>query len=231
MSVDIQGTQAVAQAAKDANVERLFYVSHLGADRASAFPVLKAKAIAENYIRQSGVDYTILRSAVVFGPQDVFSTGLALLLHATPFFFVLPGDGSTLLQPLWVEDLVTCMTWALEDGETRNKIFELGGPEYLTFRQIVEAVMGTLGIQRQMVPLSPGYLRPLTVTLEHSFLHFPVSVFWLDYLATNRTCALDTLPRQFGLMPALFSQRLEHLKGQPWGRRLLKILYQRKGTR
>ena len=54
MEVDIQGTQAVTTAAVDAGVDRLFYISHLGADRASAFPVLKSKAIAEEHIRRSG---------------------------------------------------------------------------------------------------------------------------------------------------------------------------------
>jgi NADH dehydrogenase len=63
MDIDIQGTQTVIRAAVDAGVRRFFYVSHLGADRASAFPLLKAKAIAEEYIRRSGLDYTILRSS------------------------------------------------------------------------------------------------------------------------------------------------------------------------
>jgi NADH dehydrogenase len=60
MDIDIQGTQTVIRAAIDAGVRRFFYVSHLGSDRASAFPLLKAKAIAEEYIRRSGLDYTIL---------------------------------------------------------------------------------------------------------------------------------------------------------------------------
>jgi NADH dehydrogenase len=141
MNIDIQGTQAVVHAAVDARVDRFFYVSHLGADRASAYPVLKAKAIAEEFIRRSGLDYTILRSAIVFGQNDGLTTGLARILSALPFFFLIPGDGSVLLQPLWVEDLVTCLSWALEDDETRNRMFEVGGPEYLSFRQLATLVM------------------------------------------------------------------------------------------
>src|SRR5512146_390907 len=75
LTVDIQGTQAISRAAADAGVKRLVYISHLGADRASAYPVLKAKAIAESHIRQSGVPFTIFRSAIAFGPGDEFSTG------------------------------------------------------------------------------------------------------------------------------------------------------------
>ena len=212
MDIDIQGTRSVIQAAGDAGVRRIFYVSHLGADRASAYPVFKAKAIAEEFIRRSGLDYTILRSAVVFGPNDGFTTGLARIARATPFIFLLPGQGNVLLQPLWIDDLVTCLTWALEDDETRNRVFEIGGPEYLSFQQIVEQVMQASGLSRQIVPVGAPYMRGLTVLLESIFPSLPVSVYWLDYLAVNRTCALDTLPRVFKLMPARFSQNLAYLR-------------------
>lgn len=219
MKTDIQGTRAVVEAAVDAGVKRIFYVSHLGADRASAYPVLKAKAIAEEYIRRSGLDYTILRSAIVFGPNDGLTTGMARLLKALPSFFLIPGDGRTLLQPLWIEDLVTCLAWALEDSETLNRTVEIGGPEYLTFTQVVEEVMEATGIRRTLVNVPPPYIRGMTVSLESYFAKrkLPVSVYWLDYLAVNRTCALDTVPRVFNLMPSRMSQRLAYLSGQKNG--------------
>jgi uncharacterized protein YbjT (DUF2867 family) len=227
MEVDILGTQAVARAASEAGVDRIIFMSHLGADRASAYPVLKAKAIAESHIRQSKVDFTIFRSAVVYGLNDHFTTGLGILLHALPGFFVIPGDGSTLIQPIWVEDLVTCMTWALDDPATRNEVLNVGGPEYIPFRKALEDVMVTIGVQRWITSLGPAYLRSLTVFMEHTFPAFPVSVFWLDYLASNRTCSLDTVPRMFGLMPARFAQKIDYLKGQTWQKNMWKMLLRR----
>lgn len=231
MEVDIRGTQSVVQAAADAGVRRLFYVSHLGADRASAYPVFKAKAIAEEFIRRSTIDYTILRTAIVFGPRDGFTTGLAQLLESLPFFFLLPGDGSNLVQPLWVEDLATCLVWALDDDETRNQMYEIGGPEYLTFRQVVEVLMHSLGVRRRLVPVRPPYLRAVTVLLENLLPALPVSVYWLDYLATNRTCALDTIPRFFNLMPSRLSQRLAYLKGQNWRHEMYRTVLRRRTHR
>jgi uncharacterized protein YbjT (DUF2867 family) len=226
LSVDIHGTQAVAQAARDVGVNRIFYLSHLGADRASAYPLMKAKAIAESRIRNSGVDYTIIRSGVVFGQQDGFTTGLAMLMHAFPGIFLMPSDGSTLIQPLWVEDLAACLCWALDIPASLNQIYSLGGTEYLTFRQICEMTMETTNIQRWLLPVSPAYLRGITVLFEHIFPNFPVSVFWLDYLAADRTCALDTIPRVFGLLPARLGQHLDHLQNQFWQRNLLRLLIQ-----
>jgi uncharacterized protein YbjT (DUF2867 family) len=227
MNIDIRGTQSVVQAAVDAGVQRIFYMSHLGADRASAYPVLKAKAIAEEFIRRSGLDYTIIRSAIVFGPNDGLTTGLARILHATPFMFLMPGDGQVLLQPIWIEDLVTCLAWSLEDPETVNRMVEIGGPEYLSFKQIVETIMETTGIHRSLVNIRPPYLRALTVVIESIFRGLPVSVYWLDYLAANRTTALDTVPRVFNLMPARFSRRLAYLKDKNWRMSLLRGLFKR----
>lgn len=214
--IDILGTQAVVKAARDAGVRRFFYVSHLGADRASAFPSLKAKAIAEEYVRRGGIDYTILRSAMVFGPGDRLTSGLARILQTVPFIFLTPGDGKVLLQPLWVEDLATCLTWSLEDRETLNRLVEIGGPEYLSLDQILELIMEATGARRKIIHMRPPYMRGLTVLLESMFPRLPVSVYWLDYLAVNRTCALDTAPRVFNLMPSRFSQRLAYLKGKNW---------------
>jgi NADH dehydrogenase len=227
MDIDIQGTQTVIRAAVDAGVRRLFYISHLGADRASAFPLLKAKAIAEEYIRRSGLDYTILRSALVFGPNDHFTTGLARLLYALPFFFLIPSDGQTLLQPLWVEDLVTCLVWALEDAQTRNQTYSAGGPEFLTFNQILAMVMEAAQVQRRIVHVSPPYLRGLTVILETILPALPTSVYWLDYLAANRTCPLDTVPRTFNLLPSQFSHRLDYLQNQNWRSSLFRSILHR----
>lgn len=211
LEVDIRGTQALVEAASDSGVKRLFYLSHLDADRASAYPLQKAKAIAEEAIRRSGIGYTILRSAIVFGPNDRFSTVLTQVLRQQPFFFFIPGDGRVQLQPLWVEDLVTCLTWAREDTDTLNRTIEVGGAEYLSFQEIIEILMQTTGIQRRIVNLAPPYLRGISVTLETVLPGLRLNAYLLDYLAVNRTTALDTLPRVFNLIPSRFSQRLDYL--------------------
>ena len=216
MKIDVEGTQAITQAATDAGVSRILYLSHLDANRAAAYPVLKAKAIAEEHIRRSGIGYTILRTAIVFGSHDGLTTGLAKILASFPLFFLLPGEGNTLIQPLWIEDLATCLVWALDNDLTRNQVIEIGGPEYLPFRSVVETVMEATGIRRRLVPMKPPYLRAFTVLLDHLFPSLPISVYWLDYLAANRTCGLDTVPKVFNLIPARFSQRLAYLRGGKW---------------
>jgi uncharacterized protein YbjT (DUF2867 family) len=211
MGVDIEGTRSISNVAAGAGIKHFFYLSHLGADRASAYPLLKSKAIAESYILQSGVPYTIFRSAAVFGPGDQFTTELARLIRISPGIFLMPGRGDVRLQPLWIEDLVTCLILALEDPNTINQVYAIGGPEYLRFDSIVKTLMQVTRVRRSIVSISPAYLRILSIFMENTFKQFPLSVFWQDYLAADRTCELDTLPRLFGLMPERFNRQLAYL--------------------
>jgi NADH dehydrogenase len=228
LEVEVQGTGVLLNAAIQAGVDRFFFLSHLGADRASAYPLLKVKAIAEENIRRSGLDFSIFRSALVFGPGDGFTTSIAQLFYALPFMFLIPGDGNELIQPIWVEDLAVCLTWALDDDGTRNRTYEIGGPEFLSLNEVLKTIMNTLRINRRIVSISPPALRIITVILEYLLPASPVSVYWLDYLSTNRTCALDTLPRVFNLLPSRFSHQLEYLKGQNWRRVLFRSTFRRR---
>jgi NADH dehydrogenase len=205
LTTDIEGTRNLANASRDAGIERLIFLSHIGANRASAFPIQKSKGIAEEHIRKSGVPYTIIRTSVVFGPEDRFTTNLAGLLRAVPFFFPIPSDGRSLLQPLWVEDLVTSLVWSLENPSTINQTYEVGGGEYFTLRQVLETLMNVTHTRRLLVPMSPPYMRVLLVMLDSFIPNFNISTYWLDYVAVNRTCPVDNLPRTFGLMPARFA--------------------------
>jgi len=226
-AVDIDGTRNLAEAAADAAVARIFYISHLGADRASAFPVLKAKGIAEEYLRKSGIPFTILRGSILFGPQDSFTSGLAMLLALAPGFLPLPGEGKTLIQPLWIEDMITCLVWALDEPATINQTYDIGGSEFLSLRQAVETVMQVTGQRRWLVNWPTPTLRALTVVMESAFPRFPSNVFWIDYLAVNRTCRVDTVQKVFGLMPARFSTRLDYLRNVSWSQRALSSLFLR----
>jgi len=209
--VDVEGTKAVAQAAKEAKVKRLIMLSHLGANRSSAFPVLKAKAIAERWIIESGVPYTIFRTDAIFGEGDQFTEPILKLLRRNRLIFLLPGQGENFLQPLWIDDLVSTLILSLEDQKTLNRIYSVGGIEILSYREIVKTIMKQVKFRRLLLPFPLGYMRTLTLWVDQLDKNFPISTFWLDTLIENRTAMVDLLPREFGVMPARFHQMLDYL--------------------
>lgn len=211
-NVDILGTRNLVEVAENAGVGRFVMLSHIGADRASAFPVMKAKGIGEQFVIQSKVSHTIVRSAAVFGPGDQFTTSLAGVIKASPGFFLMPGDGRTKLQPLWIYDLITCISMIINTPDTAGKVYSIGGQEYITFQEIIDSIMAIIGRKKPIVNISFPLLRALSVWLENSNRNFPISVYWLDYLAVDRTTSIDVLPSEFGIMPERFRNNLDYLK-------------------
>jgi NADH dehydrogenase len=224
-AVDAAGTRALVEAAREAGVGRIVYLSHLGADRASAYPVLKAKGIAEEFIRQSGLTYTIVRSTLLYGAEDVFLNVVAALVKLGPGLFLMPGDGRISLQPLWVEDLVTCLEWSLSDLTSLNQTIALGGPEFITFGQMVQTVREVLGVRRLFIPVRPPFLRAGAWLMEQILPRSPLTTRWLDYLAVNRTCELTSVTQYFGLKPARFVNTVDYLRDKKWFMEMTRLIW------
>jgi uncharacterized protein YbjT (DUF2867 family) len=218
VEADVVGTRILAEMAAEAGVDQIVFLSHLGADRASAYPLLRAKALAEEYLRDSGVPCAILRTGPIFGPGDHFTRRMAMLSALVPAFFFLPGDGNTLIHPLFLDDLLTILSWLVEEPTRETRRYEIGGPEYLTFRDVVSHVMKAAGLRRTFVGTRQPYLRAVAALFIRTSRYPPVTPFWLDYLATHRTAPIDSLAREFGLQPVRLEARLQHLAGQHWAR-------------
>ncbi|NJN80213.1 MAG: NAD-dependent epimerase/dehydratase family protein [Anaerolineales bacterium] len=183
--------------------------------------------MAEESIRNGKVPYTIIRTSLVYGPEDHFTNNLSNLIRSSIGVFPVPSGGRTVVQPVWVEDLVTCLLWAIQNEDTVNQVYEVGGSEFFTLQQIIEIIMDVTKRSRYLLPLSPITLRAITVFLEGVLPNFPISSLFLDYFAVNRTTAVDSMPRYFGLMPARFSYRLGYLIRKPWYQRVWNTFTER----
>jgi NADH dehydrogenase len=198
-------------------------VVHLaGAERGGLEAGLRAvdvegtRALAEGAIRKSDLPYTIIRSSLVYGEGDRFTTSLAMLLGISPGIFPIPGDGKTAIQPVWVDDLATCVAWSLEEESMVGQTYDVGGPEFLTLRQVVEMVMQAAGSRRWLLNTSPLYLRGMTWAFQRILPNPPLTTFWFDYLASSRTASLDAMPTIFGLKPSMMIDQLRYLGERNW---------------
>jgi NADH dehydrogenase len=215
--VDVEGTRKVLEAAKEAGVSRLIYLSHLGAEKESAFETRKVKGNIEEMIKRSGVPYTIVRCSLLFGEEDVFANVMAMLLAVNPNVFVMPGDGRTLMQPLWIEDLATCLSYILEDQTMVNQTISLGGPEFVSMEQMVKTIMDATNMHRLIVKVGLPYMRIAAGALENFTPHPLIAARSFDHFAVNRLCELVSLTRYFGIKPSRFEHAIRYMANKNWG--------------
>jgi uncharacterized protein YbjT (DUF2867 family) len=163
----VQGTGAatVARAASAVGA-RMVHVSAIGADAASPSRYARAKAAGEAAVLSAAPAATILRPSVVFGPEDQFTNRFAALARMSPALPLI-GGGLTKMQPVYVGDVATAVADAV-DGKTKaGAIYELGGPEVLTMREIMEIILATIDRRRMLISLPFGLAK-----LQALFLQF-----------------------------------------------------------
>lgn len=155
-------TVALAAAAHDA---RMIHVSAIGADENSSAAYARSKALGEKLVLAATPEAIIFRPAVLFGPNDTFFNRFAGLARLSP---VLPliGGGHTRFQPVFAGDVGTAIAGAAA-GEVPGALYELGGPEIFTFRELMEFVLATIERRRLLLTLPFGVAR-----LKAAFLEF-----------------------------------------------------------
>jgi NADH dehydrogenase len=152
-AVQSRASGTVAKAASDIGA-RVVHVSAIGADEHSASVYARTKAAGEKAVLMAAPSATILRPAVVFGPEDEFTNRFAALARMSPVLPLIGGD--TRMQPVYVGDVATAVADAV-DGKTKaGATYELGGPEILTMREIMQYILKVTDRDRMLLPLPFG---------------------------------------------------------------------------
>jgi uncharacterized protein YbjT (DUF2867 family) len=175
-AVHVAGARAVASAARQAGAAALVHVSALGADRQARSRYARTKAAGEEAVLQEFPGAVILRPALVFGPQDQLFNRFASLARFSPFLPLI-GAGRTRLQPVFADDVGRAIAAAAAGRGKPGTVYELAGPEVITFRQLLNRVQEWSARKRLYLPLPfraaklgalltlplPNRMRPLTV--------------------------------------------------------------------
>jgi len=136
-------------AARQAGVRRLLHMSAMGVSDDSPSEYGRTKAAGERVVRASGLDWTIFRPSIIFGPGDGFVTLLAGLIRGNPGFIPVIGPGTTRFMPVSVYDVARVYADALEKPETIGKAFEVGGPETFTLDEMNREIALAVGKRRK----------------------------------------------------------------------------------
>jgi uncharacterized protein YbjT (DUF2867 family) len=157
------GTVARAAAAKGA---RMVHVSAIGADENSLSAYARSKAAGEKAVLSAVPTATIMRPSVVFGPEDQFTNRFAALARLSPALPLI-GGGVNKMQPVYVGDVASAVAAAVDGKAKPGATYELGGPEVLTMREIMEIILKITERQRMLISLPFGLAK-----LQALFLQF-----------------------------------------------------------
>ena len=194
-----QSTHNVVQAAENLGVKRFLQMSANGTRGDAVTRYHQTKWEAEELVRQSGLEWTIFRPSLIFGPQDQFVNMLARLIKLLPVVPVM-GDGTYRLQPVCVNDVSVAFVDALIRPETVGKTYHCCGPEILSYDQLLDLIAEALGqvsgVRKFHQPLC--LMKPLVGILE-SIPVFPLTSDQLTMLLEENTCNNNSWSDDFGL--------------------------------
>jgi NADH dehydrogenase len=204
--VHVQATANVVNAARDAGVKRFLQMSALGARPEPADPYHVTNYRADELVQQSGMPYTIFRPSVIYGPED---QSLNLFAKQIKMLRMVPviGDGLYQMQPVPVETVAQAFALALELPQTENRIYEVGGPEPLTFNEIIDTLAQVLGRKVLKVHIMVWSMR-LMAGMFGRFPWFPLTTGQIRMLLEGNTCDPTAFYRDFGLDAVLFREGL-----------------------
>ncbi len=207
-AVHVDGTANLVAEARRAGVKHFFYQSALGADGNSWSGYLKTKAEAEEIVKQSGLSYTIFRPSLIIGPWDGFTKKMLDLLRLSPVIPI-PGDGRAKFQPIYIKDWLECINRVIDAPSSYLSTYDIGGPEHLTYKEIVEAMAEAAGRKKPAFNVPMGLMKMSTLFLGAVMSSPPVTMDQLRLLESDNICDAGAIERNFGFVPVTLREALK----------------------
>ena len=205
-AVHVDGAERLARLATEAGLKSLVHISGIGVDTASPSAYVRARARGEQAVRAAFPDAVILRPSVIFGPGDAFLSTLASITRAPliPLF----GAGQMQLQPVHVDDVARAVVKAMKEPATRGRVFELGGAEILSYREILQAVLRHSGRRRLLLPM-PFLVWKMIATVAAVLPQPPLTRDQVILMKADNTVRPDAATfRDLGITPRALTAEL-----------------------
>ncbi|MDA8412633.1 MAG: complex I NDUFA9 subunit family protein [Desulfobacteraceae bacterium] len=183
----VQATANMLAATRKAGIRRYLQMSALGTRPEAQSRYHRTKFRAEELVRSSGLEATILRPSIIYGPGDAFITMLARQLRLAPIMPVI-GSGTYRLQPIHVEDVTRCFALALEMPGTVGHCYELCGDNRLSYVELLDAVATALGKSAPFKPRLPLGLMRMIIPIMQRVPQFPITMDQLQMLIEENIC-------------------------------------------
>ena len=211
MKLHVQATDNLLLAARKGDVRRYLQMSALGTRPNAVAEYHRTKWQAEELVRASGLEWTIFRPSLIFGPKDAFINMLADQLRLAPVMPVI-GSGSYRLQPIHADDVARCFALALEKPETVGQSYELCGNDRMSYEELLDTIAVTIGRSKPFKPHAPLGLMKMIIPIMQSLPQFPITSDQLQMLLEESICD-GAWQKIFGFQPRGFKEGIgEYLR-------------------
>jgi NADH dehydrogenase len=212
-SVHVDGTRNLLNAAKKAGVRHIFYQSALGTRINAKSRYHQTKWQAEELVRASGIPFSILRPSLIYGPGDLFTIRLSKMIK---LWRVLPviGSGRSKIQPIFIGDEVECVRKIVTSDSYVNGIYEIGGPEQLTYEEVMREIAEAMGVKRPMVHMPLFFMKFVARFMEAVLKKPPITMDQLIVLQEDNVCGMRDIRGAFGIEPVTFRDGLRMFIGK-----------------
>jgi uncharacterized protein YbjT (DUF2867 family) len=216
-NVHLRGTHNVIQAAKRAGARRFLHMSALGTRPNASSRYHQSKWAGEELVSGSGLDWTIFRPSIIYGPNDGFVNRFATLIRALPIVPIV-GNGETKFQPVPVDDVAHAFAQSLTEPQAIGETFDLCGGETWTLNEIVDQIMWVMNLTRRTLHLPLRIARAQAAVLEFLFatiFHRPPPLNRDQIVMLQEDNVGNGQPAEalFGLKPGSFRQGIEAYLG------------------
>jgi len=213
--VNTGGTANVLAAMQSEGVSRLIHLGAMGVVDDPNLHYARSKARAEAVVAGSGLRWTTLKPSLMWGERDGFFNVIASLVRTSPGVVPVPAGQHSRFQPLDVEDLARVIVLALERDDVAGTAFDLGGPAFWTYEQMVREVLTAMGARRAILPMPLPIIKLVARTAEAVRLPFPVASDQLRQLAFDNASEQDVVERDWGFAPRSMGGNLGYLRQKP----------------
>lgn len=213
-AIHAEGVRNYLEACKKKGVKDFIHISALGAREDAKSEYHRTKWEAEEFIRNSQLNYAIFRPSVIFGKEDKFTNLFARIIRLSPAINI-PGSGKNRMQPVYVKDLVKAMVMTVKNPGFMGKTYEIGGRDCLTFEEIMDAICKVLEKKRIKLHIPIPLLRPGAFLMEMLLSRPLLTRDQLIMLQEDNITERNALKEVFGIEPIGFEEGMRgYLSGQ-----------------
>lgn len=201
--IHVQGTYNALAAASLAGATRFIHMSALGAGPDSTSGYHRTKWTAEEIVRASGLDYTILRPSIIYGRGGEFIHMLASQIRLLPVVPVI-GNGRYRMQPVSVKEVAACFSACLGNDRTRNQVYEVGGQDQLSYDDLIDTLCLVLDKARFKIHIPVVLVRPVAWLAQRLQSKPLLTIDQLNMLLEDNLCDITRMKQELRVVPVGF---------------------------